>query len=130
MLDDINSPVVAVAGVTVASTTGALVAMGHRAGSAGLPFASISAFVLHRTVTADAVGLVFVGLVLHMLAMFVWSFVFVWVVEHAPASRSAPAGTSVRIVAPHSRSEREIVIPHSRSECRDLVCRVTEGPRC
>ena len=83
VLDDINSPVVAVAGVTVASTTGALVAMGHRAGSAGLPFASISAFVLHRTVTADAVGLVFAGLVLHMLAMFVWSFVFVWVVEHA-----------------------------------------------
>lgn len=81
--DDINSPVVAVGGVTVAATTGALVAMGHRAGSAGLPFASISALVLHRTVTSDAVGLVFAGLVLHSLAMFVWSYVFIWLVEHA-----------------------------------------------
>ena len=70
-------------GVTVAATTGALVAMGHRAGSAGLPFASIGALVLHRTVTDGAVGLVFAGLVLHALAMFAWSYAFVWVVEHA-----------------------------------------------
>lgn len=81
--DDINSPVVAVGGVTTAATTGALIAMGHRAGSAGLPFAAISALVFHRTATAGAIGLVFTGFVLHAAAVFVWSYIFVWLVEHA-----------------------------------------------
>jgi hypothetical protein len=81
--DDINSPVVAVGGVTVAATTGALIAMGHRAGSAGLPFAAISALVLHRATSAVAIGMVFTGLALHIVAIFVWCFIFVWMVEHA-----------------------------------------------
>jgi len=70
-----------VGGVAAAATTGALIAMGHRIGSAALPFASISATLFRGTVASGAVGLVFTGIVLHVTAIFVWSVVFVWLVE-------------------------------------------------
>jgi hypothetical protein len=79
--DDINSPVLAVGGVAAAATTGALIAMGSRAGAAGLPFVAIGALVLHRTVTSGSPGLMLVGLVLHIAAMFALCYAFVWVVE-------------------------------------------------
>lgn len=81
MPDDINSPVAAVGGLAAAATTGAVIAMGHRAGSAGLPFVAISALLFHRTVASGAAGLVFTGFVLHVVAMFLWSYLFVWLVE-------------------------------------------------
>lgn len=55
--------------------------MGHRMGSAGLPFAAISGTLFRRTTASGAAGLVFTGIVLHITAMFVWSVVFVWLVE-------------------------------------------------
>lgn len=55
--------------------------MGHRIGSAAIPFAAISATLFRRTATSGAAGLVFTGVVLHITAMFVWSVVFVWLVE-------------------------------------------------
>jgi hypothetical protein len=70
-----------VGSVASSATTGALVAIGHRLGSAGVPFAAISAVIFHRTVSAGAVGLVFTGLVLHAAGIFVWSASFVWLVE-------------------------------------------------
>jgi hypothetical protein len=73
---------IAVGSVTAAATTGALLAMGHRLGSAGIPFASISAALLHRTASTAAVGLVFAGVVLHAAATFVWSMMYVWLVRH------------------------------------------------
>jgi hypothetical protein len=72
---------VIVGGVAAAATTGALIAMGHRIGSAGIPFAAISATLFRRTAASGAAGLVFTGVVLHLTAMFVWSVVFVWLVE-------------------------------------------------
>jgi hypothetical protein len=89
--DDINSPVAAVGGIVAAATTGALIAMGSRIGSAGLPFAAVSALVFHRTVASGAVGLVFTGFVLHVAGMFLWSFVFVWMVEHYVHREAAAA---------------------------------------
>jgi hypothetical protein len=70
-----------VGSVASAATTGALVAMGHRLGSAGIPFASVSAVILHRTASGGAVGLVFTGLILHAALIFLWSAIFVWVVQ-------------------------------------------------
>ena len=78
-----TSPGVAIGSVVAAATTGALVAMGHRLGSAVLPFAAISAVVFHRTVTATDTGLVFAGLVFHVTFAFVWSFLFVFLVRRA-----------------------------------------------
>lgn len=72
---------VIVGGVAAAATTGALIAMGHRMGSAAIPFAAISATLFRRTAASGAVGLVFTGVVLHITAIFVWSVVFVWLVE-------------------------------------------------
>ena len=72
---------VIVGGVAAAATTGALIAMGHRMGSAAIPFAAISATVFRRAPVSGAVGLVFTGIVLHITVMFVWSVMFVWLVE-------------------------------------------------
>jgi hypothetical protein len=77
------SPVVAVGSVSAAATTGALVAIGHRAGSVALPFASIGATLLHRTVSAASANLVLAGLVLHVTIAFLWSVVFVFLVRRA-----------------------------------------------
>ena len=78
-----TSPVVAIGSVAAAATTGALVAMGHRLGSVSLPFASIGAALLHRTVTAASPNLVIAGLVLHVTVAFLWSIVFVFLVRRA-----------------------------------------------
>jgi hypothetical protein len=70
-----------VGSVASAATTGALIAIGHRLGSAAVPFAAISAVLFHRTVSGGAVGLVFTGLILHAVAIFAWSVAFVWLVR-------------------------------------------------
>jgi hypothetical protein len=72
---------IVVGSITTAATVGALIAIGHRLGSAGIPFAAVSAVMFHRTASAGAVGLVFTGLILHAATIFVWSAIFVWVVR-------------------------------------------------
>jgi hypothetical protein len=70
-------------GVAAAATTGALIAMGHRIGSAAIPFAAISGALFRRTAASGAAGLVFTGVVLHITATFVWAAVLAWLVERA-----------------------------------------------
>jgi hypothetical protein len=76
-----TSSSVVVGSVASAATAGALVAIGHRLGSPGIPFAAISAVMFHRTVSGGAVGLVFTGLILHVVIIFMWSAIFVWLVQ-------------------------------------------------
>jgi hypothetical protein len=78
-----TSPGVATGSVAAAATTGALVAMGHRLGSVALPFASIGAALVHRTVSAGTASLVIVGLVLHVTSAFLWSIAFVFLARRA-----------------------------------------------
>jgi hypothetical protein len=70
---------VVVGGVVAAATMGALVAMGHRAGSAWLPFAEIGAVVLRRA--PGSVAAVMAGVALHVVVMFAWALVFVWLAD-------------------------------------------------
>ena len=81
------APGIIVGGITSAATTGALVAIGRRLGSAGIPFAAISAALFHRTAAGGEAGLVFTGFVLHVTVMFVLAFVCVWLVERLSMSR-------------------------------------------
>ena len=76
-----------VGGITAAATTGALIAIGRRLGSAGIPFAAISAALFHRTAAGGEAGLVFTGIVLHVTVVFVLAFVCVWLVERLALSR-------------------------------------------
>jgi hypothetical protein len=87
---------VIVGSIAAAATTGALIAAGHRAGSAGIPFAAISAALFRRTASGGAVGLVFVGLVLHVLATMIWSAIAVWLVRIVGWR---PAAASIAIAA-------------------------------
>ncbi len=80
-----------VGGVAASATTGALVAMGHRAGSAALPFAAIGAVLFQRTPSSGAVGLVLTGLVLHVIGIVVWSAAFVWIAERGITGHFAAA---------------------------------------
>ena len=86
------SPGIIVGGITSAATTGALIAIGHRLGNAGIPFAAMSAALFHRTAAGGEVGLVFAGIVLHITVMFVLAFVCVWLVERLDLSRVVAAG--------------------------------------
>lgn len=76
-----TSPTVAVGGVAAGATTGALIAIGHRLGSIGLPFAAVSALVLPHTATPGTFALVTIGLVAHVAVVFAWSAIFVWLVR-------------------------------------------------
>jgi hypothetical protein len=87
-----------VGSVASAATTGALVAIGHRLGSAAVPFAAISAVLFHRTVSGGAVGLVFTGLILHAFVIFAWSATFVWLVRRL-GFRAIAAACGVGIAA-------------------------------
>lgn len=64
-----------------AATTGALIAIGHRLGSIGVPFAEIGAALFHRTASGSEAGLIFTGFVLHVVMMMLWSAVFVWLMR-------------------------------------------------
>ncbi len=88
----LQSPILVVGGVASAATTGALIAFGHRLGNAGLPFAAVSAVVLHRTPSAGAAGLVLAGIVLHVVATFAWSIVFLWLAARLHRRESIAAG--------------------------------------
>ena len=83
------TPAVVVGGVAVAATTGALVAVGHRLGSTGLPFASIAGVPFHQA--ASSARMVTTGLVLHAVVIFVWSLICVQLAR-ALARRDLAAG--------------------------------------
>jgi len=69
-------------GILAASaTTGALIAMGHRVGGASLPFAAIASVLFGRELGAGSNGLVVAGVLLHLIATFVWAAVFVWLLR-------------------------------------------------
>ena len=76
------SPSVVVGGVAAAATTGALVAIGHRLGDAGWPFAAIGDALLHRSSLGGGIAaVVVVGVLIHVAITFVWAAVFVWLIE-------------------------------------------------
>jgi hypothetical protein len=77
-------PNVIAGGVAAAATTGALVAIGHRLGSAGLPFAAIGGALFQRTAASGAPVLVFSGFALHFALMYVWSAGFLWLAARLP----------------------------------------------
>ena len=66
-----------VGSLATAATTGALVAMGHRAGHVAMPFAAIGGVPFQRTSDSGVVGLVFIGVVFHVAVTFVWSALYV-----------------------------------------------------
>jgi hypothetical protein len=71
-----ESPPIVVGSLLAAATTGALVAMGHRAGHVAMPFAAIGAVPFQRTSDSGVVGLVFIGFVFHVAMMFVWAALY------------------------------------------------------
>jgi hypothetical protein len=76
-------PSLVVGTVASAATTGALIAIGHRLGSLGIPFAEISAALFHRMASGGEAGLVFAGIVLHIAVVMLWSVGFLWLVRAA-----------------------------------------------
>jgi hypothetical protein len=68
-----KAPVVIVGCVVAAATTGALIAMGRRLGSAGFPFSTISAIVFRSSGFAIDLRSIIGGLLLHVLFAFLWS---------------------------------------------------------
>ena len=90
---------VIIGGITAAATTGALLAMGRRQGSAGLPFAAIGAAFSHETTSAVAANLVLGGFVLHVLAMIAWGLVFAWLTGRLGSALIAALVTTVAAFA-------------------------------
>jgi len=68
--------------VVASATTGALIALGHRAGGAELPFAAVGAALLHATPGNRDLVVAITGVVLHVAMMLLWSAIFVWLVDH------------------------------------------------
>src|SRR5262245_27969700 len=68
------SDTIVVGAIAASATTGALLAMGHRAGRALMPFAAIGAIPFQRTDIGSA-GLVFAGALLHLVGRFGWGAV-------------------------------------------------------
>jgi hypothetical protein len=67
-----------VGAIAAAATTGALVAIGHRMGHTGAPFAAIARAVIRASPQIRGVGdsgasMVVTGVLLHTLATFIWS---------------------------------------------------------
>jgi hypothetical protein len=71
------SPTIVAGGLAASASTGALIAMGRRLGSARLPFAAIGATLAHTSNSSEAMGLVLVGFVGHALLSFMWAIAFV-----------------------------------------------------
>jgi hypothetical protein len=72
--------VVVVGGVVAAATTGALIAIGHRAGSVWLPFVQVGSVMLGRTSGGSMAALI-AGVAVHVAAMFVWTLAFIWLAD-------------------------------------------------
>jgi hypothetical protein len=76
-----SPPSVAFGLIVAAATTGALIAIGHRLGSVGLPFAAIASVLLRRTPTSSDPSLVTIGVGLHVVLTLAWSALFAWLVR-------------------------------------------------
>jgi hypothetical protein len=81
--------------VVAAATTGALIAIGRRLGSVGLPFAATAAALLRRTATSSDPALVTLGVGLHIVLTLAWSALFAWLVR---ARRWSVATASLVVV--------------------------------
>jgi hypothetical protein len=81
--------------VVAAATTGALIAIGHRLGAVGLPFAAIAAALLRRTATIADPELVTLGFGLHLVMTLAWSALFAWLVR----SRQWSVGIAAMVIA-------------------------------
>jgi hypothetical protein len=79
------SPAIVVGAISAAATTGALIAIGHRTGDAGAPFAAIASVFVPGAARSRAMGAgagaVLGGGVLQIVAMFVWSAICVRLAE-------------------------------------------------
>ena len=82
--------------IAAAATTGALIGIGRRAGNAGFPFAAMAAVLFQRTPSSAAIGLVFLGLVVHVVLSFVWAAAFLWLAA-GPVRRDAVAAGTVAL---------------------------------
>ena len=65
------SPTIVVGAIASAATAGALIAIGHRSGGAGVVFAAIASAI------GRSGGHAFVGVVVHTLVIFLWSAICV-----------------------------------------------------
>jgi hypothetical protein len=81
------SPTVVVGAITAAATAGAFVAIGHRMGDVGLPFVAIARSVVRRS--APGGGAIVAGILLHVIACFVWSAVCVRIAERVGSQAAA-----------------------------------------
>jgi hypothetical protein len=79
-----------VGSVAFAATTGALIAMGHRLGGVGVPFAAIGTVLLQRSPSNAAA--VLAGVALHLAAMYAWSVAFLWLAERLSRRNALAAG--------------------------------------
>lgn len=80
--------------IAAAATTGALVSIGHRLGGAALPFAAIGASLSRSVVSVASPGLVLTGVAVHLVMVFAWTAVFVWLM-HSRGWRPMPAAFGV-----------------------------------
>jgi hypothetical protein len=75
------SPTTVVGAISAAATTGALIAIGHRMGDVGAPFAAIASVFVSGASRSRAIGggagAVLGGGVVQIVAMFVWSAICV-----------------------------------------------------
>lgn len=76
-----SSATIFVGSIAAAATTGALIAIGRRMGGASLPFAATGATLMRRTVSGASSGLVFSGVVLHIVLVFLWTALCLWLVR-------------------------------------------------
>jgi len=92
-----RSPVVVLGSIAAAATTGALLAIGRRLGGAGVGLAAIGNVLVHAPGGAGTTAAVLVGLIIHLVATFVWTAVFVelW---HRVGRRDIVAALIVAIV--------------------------------
>ena len=72
----VRSPIVVLGAIAAAATTGALIAIGRRLGGAGVAFAAIGNVLVHAPGGASTGAAIVVGVVLHLVATFLWTAVF------------------------------------------------------
>ena len=85
-----------VGAIAASASTGALIAAGHRVGSAMLPFAGIGAVAYGRVPTGASRPLVAAGVVVHLATTLLWSAAFIGLVDRTrirPRSAAAIIGT-------------------------------------
>jgi hypothetical protein len=76
-----ESPFLLVGTIAFSATIGALLAIGRRLGSVTLPLAAIGGAFLKRTVTGSDASLVATGVILHLILIFAWTLLFLWLVR-------------------------------------------------